>query len=337
MEPVSEPADATPVTQESPAPAPAVPPRIERAPTPGLPPRIERERMPGLPPRIERERPVVLPPRIEREPVVGLPPRIERPAPAEIAEPAPAYAPKHAADAPQAPAEPEPELTPDPVAGTAPAAPEPPAYPAAYPPGPSRRPDPVRSPVRAALHSHLWLTGIVLAVLAVSATGYWVLRVHQRIGQATLEHQMAARQHAPTVGCAKLQSDGAAWACAVVYQAESVCLIAKVNVLGSWSTSVGEHRCERIPALTALLPATPTATTVAADVGRQAGNEDYTCDKLSSHKVRWACERPIATGANCLVVRVVQWTSWNVLDGGKTCEHDPDLQKALRRKAAAGT
>ncbi len=319
----AEPDAGSSVVPEQPASAPGVPPRIERAPTPGLPPRIERERMPGLPPRIERERPVVLPPRIEREPVVGLPPRIERPAPAEVA----------------APEQPPPEVAePETVAGEpqAPAPPELPAYPPGYPPGPSRRPDPERSPVRAALHSHRWLTRIVLAVLVVGATGYWVLRVHQRIGQTTLEHQVAARQHAPTVGCAKLQADGAVWACAVVYQAESVCLIAKVNVLGSWSTSVGQHRCERVPSLTALLPATVTAKTVAADVGRQAGNDDYTCNKLQSHKVRWACERPIASGANCLVVRVIEWSSWNILDGGKTCEHDPNLQKALRRKASAG-
>jgi hypothetical protein len=210
--------------------------------------------------------------------------------------------------------------------------PEPLPYPQA---APSRPPDPLRSPLRTALRSHLWLTGIVLAVLAVAASGYWVLRVHQRIGEGTLEHQLAKREHAPTVRCASLQSDGAAWACGVIYQAESVCLIAKVNALGSWSTAVGQHRCERVPELEALRPKNPTSTAVQADISHQTGHTDFRCRKLTGHKVRWLCGRPPAPGGQCLIVRVVPWTSWNETDGGRACDHFPALQQALRSEAAA--
>jgi hypothetical protein len=318
-------------------------PPVRPEPRPGLPPRIEREATPGLPPRIERDAATAMPPRIEREAVPGLPPRIERrpeperpppqkpadqpeppvavpaapelaaaqPAPeptVAVSESPPAYEPQHVRDAP-APADRAPEL-----------------------PGvPAVRPDPLESPVRNVVRSHQRLAYIVLAVLVVGLAGFWVLRVHQRIGQTALEQGITKQEAAPTVQCAKLKSNGSAWACAVVYQAESKCLIARVGIFGGWSTAVGQHRCARVPQLARLVPASVTATMVAADVGRQAGHEDFVCNKLPSHKVRWACERPLATGGQCLVVRVIVWTPWNVLDGGHQCAHDPELQKALKR------
>jgi hypothetical protein len=311
-----------------PGPTPGLPPRIDREPTAGLPPRITREPTPGLPPRITREPTPGLPPRLEREPhpqaetaappVAAPPPGLEpepEPEPIPDQEPEPVYEPQHAA--PSVPVMTESEPAP---------------YSQAAPPLPL---DPLRSPLRTALRSHLWLTGIVLAVLAVGASGYWVLRVHQRIGEGTLEHQLAKREHAPTVRCASLQSDGAAWACGVIYQAESVCLIAKVNALGSWSTVVGQHRCERVPELEALRPKHPTFTAVQADVAHQTGHRDFRCRKLPGHKVRWLCGRPPAPGGQCLIVRVVPWTSWNETDGGRACDHFPVLQQALRSEAAA--
>ena len=196
------------------------------------------------------------------------------------------------------------------------------------------RPDPLASPVKNVLRSHQRLAYVLLAVILVASAGFWVLRIHQRIGEHTLEAGITKQQHAPTVQCASLQSNGSAWACAVVYRAESVCLIARVSVLGSWSTAIGQHRCERVPRLAALAPGTITSTMVAADIDRREGRADFVCDKLPSHKVRWACERPLETGGQCLVVRVIQWTSWNVLDGGKACAHDPKLQKALKHTPA---
>jgi hypothetical protein len=259
------------------------------------PPRPEPKA--GLPPRIERQATAGLPPRIERTPTAGLPPRIER---EPIVVPLP-------------PVEPEPV---EPVRQW-----EPPRMP--------------RTPARGSgMRAHMWLTSIICAALAVGLAGYWVLRVHQRIGQAALEHAIGKRESAPTVGCAKLQSNGAVWACATVYQAESVCLIAKVNALGSWSTAVGQHRCSELPQLVRLLPSTITADAVGADVDRQLGSTGTgagtQCLKEPGHKVRWACQRP-PPGDGCVVVRVVVWTPWNfTYPPGNLCSKIPALVKKVR-------
>jgi hypothetical protein len=203
-----------------------------------------------------------------------------------------------------------------------------------------REPPPPRTTRRAGIRAHLWLTGIVCLALAVGLTGYWVLRVHQRIGQATLEHEIGKREGASTVGCSKLQSDGAVWACALIYRAESVCLIAKVNALGSWSTAIGQHRCAEVARLRRLLPPKSriTAAAVAADVDRQLGRTGAgpgtQCIKEPAHKVRWACQRPPPPGSGaasgaCEVVRVQPW-NWNFLNGGRLCAHLPDLVKKVR-------
>jgi hypothetical protein len=258
----------------------------------------------GLPPRIERRSTPGLPPRIERQATAGLPPRIER---APIVE--------HPPPEPTLPVEPEP--------AEAVRQWEPPRLP--------------RTQRGSGMRAHLWLTSIICVALAVGLGGYWVLRVHQRIGQAALEHELGKRENAPTVGCAKLQSDGAVWACAIIYQAESVCLIAKVNALGSWSTAVGQHRCSELPRLVKLLPATITAEAVGADVDRQLGSTGSgigtQCLKEPSHTVRWACQRP-PPGDGCVVVRVVLWTPWNFIPGGHLCAHLPALVKKVH---AAGT
>jgi hypothetical protein len=317
-----------------------MPPRIEREPQPGLPPRIEREPAQGLPPRIEREPTQGLPPRIERGTEQEAPPRIER-------EP---YVPKHAR-MPDPPAEPPPpvEEPPSPVeAAPAPVEPEAPAAaeeaapepvpesvaepaPVARTAAPARAP--ARSPVREGLRSHAWLTGIVLAVLIVGATGYWALRVHPRIGETSLEQGIANRDNASTVRCKPLQENRSAWACGVFHRVESVCLIARVNILGSWTTVVGHLRCAREPELAALVPKEVTAAGVAADIDNQLGPAGTVCEKQPGHKVRWACERPGANNA-CVLVRVIVWVPWNEQDGKDLCRHLPDLQAKIKAAAA---
>jgi hypothetical protein len=258
----------------------------------------------GLPPRIERHPTAGAPPRIERRPTAGLPPRIER---APVVEPPP----------PQ----PVPPVAPEPAE-------------------PVRQWEPPRLPRTergSGIRAHLWLTSIICVVLAAGLAGYWALRVHQRIGQAALQHELGKRESARTIGCVKVQSNGAVWACGIVYQAESVCLIAKVNVLGSWSTAVGQHRCSEQPQLVKLLPATITPEAVGADLDRQLGSTGTSagaqCIKEPGHKVRWACQLP-PPGDGCKVVRVQPWTVWNSINGGRLCAHLPGLVKKVH---AAGT
>jgi hypothetical protein len=316
-----------------------MPPRIEREPQPGLPPRIEREPAQGLPPRIERGPEEAAPPRIEREPYVPKharmpeppvepPPRVEEPLPA-VDEPASAVdGPPFPGDEAPASAEPEAPVLAEEAATTEPAPePEPERVPVVRTAAPARAPE--RSPVREALRSHAWLTGIVLAVLIVGATGYWALRVHPRIGETSLEQGIANRDNASTVRCKPLQENRSAWACGVFHRVESVCLIARVNILGSWTTVVGHLRCAREPELAALVPKEVTAAGVAADIDNQLGPAGTVCEKQPGHKVRWACERPGANNA-CVLVRVIVWVPWNEQDGKDLCRHLPDLQAKVK-------
>jgi hypothetical protein len=350
-----------------PAPTPGLPPRIEREPTPGLPPRIERDAAaPVQPPRIERQPEPELPPRIDREPTPGLPPRIEREPEVSTTQPDTVYRPRHARTEfgaapppPPPPAVPGPEDEPEPEPGPEPepvdelepaveededeldddderfasteapvtAAGQPPPRPA---PAVAWRPPSKSSTVRDAVRPHMRFLSVIMVVLVVLGVGYYALRVHQRISQSSLESQIHARDHAQAVRCSALQANGSAWACAVIFRAESECLIARVNVVGSWSTVVRARRCAKIAELVALLPQKITPAGVAADVGQQLGIAGLTCRKVPQHEVRWACGRPPAPGGQCLVVRAINWQTWPTQAGGRLCDHFPALETAIR-------
>jgi hypothetical protein len=335
-----------------PAPTPGLPPRIGREPAPGLPPRIERDPVaPAQPPRIEREPVPELPPRIRREPAPGPP----SPWPEAPATPAPkddtVYLPRHARPAPDAPPPPPPPPPPEPDAGpdiereeAAEPAPvsAPPAGPASPPPGPrpapaaTWRPPSATATVRDALRPHARFLIVVLVALFAVGAVYFTLRVHQRISESSLEHRIAQRDDPQNVRCSELQSNGSAWACAVAFRAEAECLIARVNVFGSWSTVARPRRCAKISSLVELLPERITAAGVAADVGQQLGVSGLTCRKVPEHEVRWACGLPPAPGGQCVVVRQVQWETWPAQDGGRLCDHFPALETAIRASQGQG-
>jgi hypothetical protein len=338
---------------------PGLPPRIERdAASPVQPPRIERQPEPELPPRIGREPTPGLPPRIEREPEVS------------ATQPDTVYRPRHArtefggAPPPPPPVVPEPERAPEPepeseavvepvpepeaaveedfgdederddddehfasAEAAVTVADQPPPRPA---PAAAWRPPSKSSTVRDAMRPHMRFLSVIMVVLVAVGVGYYALRVHQRISQSSLESQIHAREHAQAVRCSALQSNGSAWACAVIFRAESECLIARVNVVGSWSTVVRARRCTKIDELVALLPQKITPAGVAADVGQQLGIAGLTCRKVPQHEVRWACGRPPAPGGQCLVVRAINWQTWPTQAGGRLCDHFPALETAIR-------
>jgi hypothetical protein len=347
-----------------PAPTPGLPPRIGREPAPGLPPRIERETgAPARPPRIERDAGPELPPRIRREPQPGLPPRIEPETEPRSAPPPPpaetevtptqsdtVYRPRHARPGEEQPPwpRPEPEAAPEPqaeeedegepeqddgpapvpVAAASPAAGRPPR-PRPAPAGP-RRPSSTSSTVRDAVRPHARFLTIILVVLIAIGVGYFALRVHHRISESALESKISQRDNPQHVRCSALQSNGSAWACAIVFRAQAECVIARVNVFGSWSTVARAHRCAKITSLVALLPQKITPTAVAADVGQQLGITGLTCRKLPEHEVRWACGLPPAPGGQCLVLREVRWQTWPAQAGGRLCDHFPELETAIK-------
>lgn len=193
--------------------------------------------------------------------------------------------------------------------------------------GPRR---PGRSPFWAAVRSHVWLGVIVIVLVGGAATAYWGLRVHQRIGEATLEHGIQGREHPTSVRCVEQQPNGAVWACGLVYNAESVCLIANVNPAGDWSTKPGLDLCGHRAALTALLPDAVAASAVETDLRTQLSVDVAKCAKIPTRKVRWACLGPGGTSASCLEVRVVPWAPWST-DSSTACDHIPALRTYLRK------
>jgi hypothetical protein len=355
----SERGEARPRTE----PRPGLPPRIAPEPTPGLPPRIERDpAAPDQPPRIERDVRPEPPPRIRREPTPGLPPRVAR-TPEPEPEPPPSeeehevtatqsdtvYRPKHArpeleAPPPAPPPDPGPEAEEGPGfeddlplddEDEAPFEPAP-VRPVAAPPGPrpaaagSGRAAAASTTVRDTVRPHARFLTVILVILLAIGAGYFTLRVHHRISESSLESKISQRDHPQDVRCKALQSNGSAWACAIIFRAESECVIARVSVLGSWSTVPRAHRCAKITELVALLPQKTTPTGVAADVGQQLGITGLTCRKVPEHDVRWACGLPPAPGGQCLVLREVRWQMWPAQDGGRICDHFPELETAIR-------
>jgi hypothetical protein len=188
---------------------------------------------------------------------------------------------------------------------------------------------PARSPFWAAVRSHVWLGVIVIVLVSGAATAYWGLRVHQRIGEATLEHGIQGREGVSTVRCVEQQSNGAVWACGLLYTAESVCLIANVNPAGDWTTKPGVDLCTNHPELTALLPSNITSGAVEADL-RTHGSNVSKCAKIPTAKVRWACLVPGASSTSCVEVRVVPWVLWSPSPSTR-CPHLPALKKYLKK------
>jgi hypothetical protein len=195
-------------------------------------------------------------------------------------------------------------------------------------PSAPRAPRPVRSPFWAAVRSHLWLGTIIVVLAGGAGTAYWGLRVHQRISEASIERDVGGREHSSAIRCVEQQSNGSVWACGLVYQAASVCLIADVNPVGDWTTKDGTGLCDNRPELMAILPSRVTASAVAADMQSRLVMADARCARAPGTSVRWACLGPGSDGGggDCLLVRVAPWTGL-ASDQSDVCAHVPALRK----------
>ena len=170
---------------------------------------------------------------------------------------------------------------------------------------------------------------LVAAVILLVGAGLWFVKVRQRASGATVQHKVVQQYPGATaVSCTKLQTDGATWACGVVYHVESECVMASVSVFGSLKTQVGKNKCARETTLKSMPPKQPDVAGVTADVARLSGVAAtlVRCTKVPGTKTRWACVIGPSAATGCRFVRVVPWQPWKLINGGTKCTHLPALQ-----------
>ena len=173
----------------------------------------------------------------------------------------------------------------------------------------------------------LGIPGLVTVAVIVAAGGYWLFKIHDRTSEAAVEKAVTDAHRGATARCAELQSNGSTWACAVVYEAESECVLAKASVFGSVSQVLSD-RCSKNPDLQAAVPH-PTAQGVAADIDRiVAAGGSRACVKLAGTSAKWACAVPGELATTCVLVTVHPWKAWAPKAGGPRCEHVPALKNA---------
>lgn len=196
---------------------------------------------------------------------------------------------------------------------------------------PSRSVRPGRTPRRAAARSHLLVGSVVAVLVAVALAAFWLVELHPRISQASLERDVAARTGAPTVHCVSAKTNGAVWTCGIVYGAESVCDLANVSVFGSWKTVAADsRRCTGEPALIGMAPKV-TAAGVKVALQHDYGVAVQACARALGYHNRWDCLGRTGSGQfTCTLVRAVAWTPFNNSTiSVKDCAKVPALRRYM--------
>ncbi len=169
---------------------------------------------------------------------------------------------------------------------------------------------------------------VVFVLAAVGLGGYWYAKLRERASAGAVQAQVAASYPSAHITCDKLSSNGATWACAVVYHAESDCALAKVSVTGSISNKAVRGPCKSDPTLSGLIPK-PTAAGVEADVARHtSAGSGLVCAPVPNRKTRWACAVRGRLASTCQEVRVVPWVPWKLHPVGAVCSNIPALRHA---------
>jgi hypothetical protein len=168
---------------------------------------------------------------------------------------------------------------------------------------------------------------LVTLVVLAGAAGYWIVKVRERADAAAVTSHVDKAYPGARVGCVEMQSNGSAWSCAAVYQAEYLCVHASVSVMGSITTGLGKHKCSSQPQLEAMAPHSATAAAVAADVTRIATGPAFTCIQPGSGKSHWVCGRKTGGAIDCRVVSVLAWQPLKLKPAGSAC---------INHKAALG-
>lgn len=174
-----------------------------------------------------------------------------------------------------------------------------------------------------------WPVAISL-VIVLLAGGLWYAKLRQRADAATVQDHVALRNPGSTIGCGELKANGSLWACAVVYPAESECVVVGVSVTGHVASGTPNPRRCDLPALEKMLPTTVDAEAVAADVTRHVGGDTrFTCAKVPGSSAQWACARATAGATECVFIRLVRWTAIRPNDGGDRCSKLPALRATV--------
>src|SRR6476661_7617617 len=110
-------------------------------------------------------------------------------------------------------------------------------------------------PVNARIGALIGLLVVVAVVVLIG--GYWYVKDHTRISQASLQSQVAAKEGGTKATCIKKDSNAAHWLCAVTVTRQVVkCIKAHVRPWGSVVTVNGFLKCRADPALAPLFLST---------------------------------------------------------------------------------
>ena len=102
------------------------------------------------------------------------------------------------------------------------------------------------------------LIGLVAVVVVVILIGgYWYVKDHTRISQASLQSKVVATEGGSKATCIKKDSNAANWLCAVSVSSQpEKCVKAHVRPWGSVAIVNGFRKCQTDPALAPLFPDT---------------------------------------------------------------------------------
>jgi hypothetical protein len=107
--------------------------------------------------------------------------------------------------------------------------------------------------MKARIGALIGLVAVVVIVILIG--GYWYVKDHTRISQASLQTKVAAKEGASQATCVKKDSNAAHWLCAVSTKPET-CVRAHVRPWGSVVVVNGYLKCQSDPALAPLFPDT---------------------------------------------------------------------------------
>jgi len=102
------------------------------------------------------------------------------------------------------------------------------------------------------------LIGLVAVVVVVILIGgYWYVKDHTRISQASLQAKVVATEGGSKATCIKKDSNAANWLCAVSVSSQpEKCVKVHVRPWGSVAIVNGFRKCQTDPALAPLFPNT---------------------------------------------------------------------------------